>query len=190
MLLNKSQQINTIAWLPDAPPTVLPTLLYFSGSSEYNQNPIELVGDVISTTNTPYLIAQISASYIPDASGWYIMTAYKANPDLLIWDDANTLWQDADETWESSGVYNDVTYSTIRVFVSGSNDPQFIKFISNNETGSFNRYTSGNETANFTRYASNNESGSFTRYYSANESGSFTRYISPNERGYYITKQN
>jgi len=188
MLLNKSQQINTIAWLPDAPPTVLPTAIYFSGSSEYNQNAIELIGEVISTQNTPYLITQISASYVPAASGWYIMTAYKANTDLIIWDNANTLWQDADETWESSGVYNDITYSTIRVFVSGSNDPQFITYVDANQTGSFTRYVSANENGVFNTYTSGNETGSYTRYYSANESGSFVRYVSSNERGYYVTK--
>jgi len=189
MLLNKSQQINTIAWLPDAPPTVLPTAIYFSGSSEYNQNAIELIGEVISTQNTPYLITQISASYVPAASGWYLVDTYYADADLLTWDGSGIAWNDANFSWDSAGFVN-TPIDTLRIFVSGSNDPQFITYVDANQTGSFTRYVSANENGVFNTYTSGNETGSYTRYYSANESGSFVRYVSSNERGYYVTKNN
>jgi len=189
MLLNKSQQINTIAWLPDAPPTVLPTAIYFSGSSEYNPNAIELIGEVISTQNTPYLITQISASYVPAASGWYLVDTYYADADLLTWDGSGIAWNDANYSWDSAGFVN-TPIDTLRIFVSGSNDPQFITYVDANQTGSFTRYVSANENGVFNTYTSGNETGSYTRYYSANESGSFVRYVSSNERGYYVTKNN
>lgn len=182
MYLDKSLSINTIAWLPEVPPTVLPSVLYFSGSSEYNQNEVILVGDVISTENTPYIIAQISASYIPSASGWYMLGVYDNTASTLTWDQANILWQDANWTWGNVPIT-----VNLRVFVSGSNDPQVISFISNNETGSFTRYTSTNETGSFVRYISTNETGSFTRRISGNETGSFTKRISSNETGYFTS---
>jgi len=165
MLLNKSQPINTIAWLPNTPYPALPTAIYFSGSSEYNQNGVTLVGNVISTTTTPYIITQISASYIPDASGWYLIDTYYADADLLTWDGSAIPWNDANYTWDSAG-FDNTAFDTLRIFVSGSNDPTISEFISANETGVFTRYTSSNET------------------------GVYTRYISPNETGYYTTKNN
>jgi hypothetical protein len=189
MYLNKSQPINTIAWLPEAPPSILPTAIYFSGSSEYNQNGVTLVGDVISTSTTPYIITQISASYIPAASGWYLVDTYYADADLLTWAGSAIAWNDANYNWNSAGFAN-TPFDTLIIFVSGSNNPQYINYISSNETGSFTRYISGNETGNFTTYISSNESGSYTRYISANESGSFVRYVSSNEIGYYTTKNN
>jgi len=50
MFLDKSIPINTIAWIPNNPASSVPTAIYFSGSSEYNQNLEVLVGNVISTT--------------------------------------------------------------------------------------------------------------------------------------------
>jgi hypothetical protein len=188
MFLDKSTPINTIAWLPNNPPSPIPTAIYLSGSSEFNQNEVSLTGIVISTATTPYIIAQISASYIPAAGGWYLLDVYGLDADLLSWNQSNVLWQDTNYTWDSVGITNDV-FSTLRVFVSGSNTPTITEFISSNESGSFTRYISTNETASFDRYISGNETGSFTRYTSSNETGSFSRYISGNEHGYFYTKQ-
>lgn len=186
MFLDKSIAINTIAWLPNSPVSTLPTAIYFSGSSEYNQNLETLIGNVISTTTTPYLVVQISSSYIPSASGWYSLGAYGADADLLFWNTSDILWQDANYTWNSAG-FDNTAISTLRVFVSGANDPQITEYISSNETASFTNYTSSNETGSFNTYISNNESGSFTRYTSSNETASFTTYNSSNEVGYFTT---
>jgi len=186
MFLDKSILINTIAWVPNNPVSPLPDAIYFSGSSEYNQNLETLIGNVISTTTTPYLIVQISSSYIPSASGWYLLNAYGADADLLTWETSDINWQDANYTWNSAGLTND-SISILRIFVSGANNPQITEYISTNETGSFTNYVSNNETASFTTYISNNESGSFTRYTSSNETASFTTYTSNNENGYFTT---
>jgi len=186
MFLDKSILINTIAWVPNNPVSPLPDAIYFSGSSEYNQNLETLIGNVISTTTTPYLIVQISSSYIPSASGWYLLNAYGADADLLTWETSDINWQDANYTWNSAGLTND-SISILRIFVSGANNPQITEYISTNETGSFTNYVSNNETASFTTYTSNNESGSFTRYTSSNETASFTTYTSNNENGYFTT---
>lgn len=186
MFLDKSIPINTIAWIPNNPVSPLPAAIYFSGSSEYNQNLEVLVGNVISTTNTPYLITQISASYIPDASGWYILETYGADPNLLFWETNGDTWDNANYTWDSAGLTTGAL-NEIRIYVSGSNTPSFIGYLSSNETGSFIRYVSANETASFTTYISNNESGSFTRYTSSNETASFNYYNSSNENAYFTT---
>ena len=186
MFLDKSILINTIAWVPNNPVSPLPDAIYFSGSSEYNQNLETLIGNVISTTTTPYLIVQISSSYIPSASGWYLLNAYGADADLLTWETSDINWQDANYTWNSAGLTND-SISILRIFVSGANNPQITEYISTNETGSFTNYVSNNETASFTIYTSSNESGSFTRYTSSNETASFTTYTSNNENGYFTT---
>jgi len=186
MFLDKSLSINTIAWLPNSPTSSLPTAVYFSGSSEYNQNLETLVGNVISTNITPYLVVQISSSYIPNASGWYSLNTYYADADLLTWDGSDIAWDDANYTWNSAGFVN-TPFDTLRVFVSGSNNPVITDYISSNETGSFTRYTSSNETGSFTTYTSSNETGSFTYYTSSNETGSFTTYNSTNESGYFTT---
>jgi len=186
MFLDKSILINTIAWVPNNPVSPLPDAIYFSGSSEYNQNLETLIGNVISTTTTPYLIVQISSSYIPSASGWYLLNAYGADADLLTWETSDINWQDANYTWNSAGLTND-SISILRIFVSGANNPQITEYISTNETGSFTNYVSNNETASFTTYTSSNESGSFTRYTLSNETASFTTYTSNNENGYFTT---
>jgi len=186
MFLDKSIAINTLAWLPNEPTSSLPTAIYFSGSGEYNQNLETLVGNVISTTTTPYLVVQISSSYIPSASGWYLLNTYYADADLLTWNGSDIAWNDANYAWNSAGFVN-TPFGTIRVFVSGSNNPAIVAFVSSNESGSFTKYTSSNETGSFTTYLSNNESGSFTYYTSSNETGSFTTYNSTNESGYFTT---
>jgi hypothetical protein len=163
MFLDKSIPINTIAWLPNNPVATLPTAIYLSGSSEYNQNLETLVGNVISTNNTPYLVVQISSSYIPSASGWYSLGAYGADADLLFWNTSDINWNDANYTWDSAGFAN-TPISTLRVFVSGSNNPVINKYISSNETASFTKYVSSNETGVFTRYTSSNENAYFTTY--------------------------
>ena len=186
MFLDKSIPINTIALIPNNPASSVPTAIYFSGSSEYNQNLETLVGNVISTTTTPYLIVQISSSYIPSASGWYLLNTYYADADLLTWDGSDITWDDANYAWNSAGFDNNA-FGTIRIFVSGSNNPVVNAYISNNETASFTRYISSNENGSFITYISNNESGSFTRYVSSNENGVFTRYTSSNEDGYFTS---
>ena len=187
MFLDKSIPINTIAWLPNNPLSVVPSAIYLSGSSEFNQNVAILAGTVISTTSTPYIIAQISASYIPAAGGWYSLDVYQADINALTWDSTTYTWDSITYTWDTFGLTSNSVFSNLRVFVSGSNTPVITEFISSNETGSFIRYVSTNETASFNRYISNNESGSFTRYTSSNETASFNRYVSPNENGFFYT---
>lgn len=189
MFLDKSTPINTIAWLPNNPPSAIPTAIYLSGSAEFNQNEAILAGTVISTNTTPYIIAHISASYIPAAGGWYILNVYEADINALTWDSTTYTWDSILYSWDEFGLTSGDVFSTLRVFVSGSNTPVITEFISTNETGSFQRYISTNETASFSRYISGNETGSFQRYISTNETGSFSKYISSNERGYFYTKQ-
>lgn len=186
MFLDKSIAINTIAWLPNSPTSSGATAIYLSGSSEYNQNLETLVGNIISTNTTPYLVVQISSSYIPSASGWYLLNTYYADADLLTWGGSDIAWNDANYTWASAGFVN-TPIDTLRVFVSGSNNPVINEYISSNESASFTYYSSSNETGSFNTYVSNNESASFTYYSSSNETGSFNTYVSSNELAYFTT---
>ena len=140
--LNKSQTTNTVAFYPDSPISGSVVQVRFSGSQDYDRNPSTFDGDVISNVaNTPWVIAQISGSSLPSASGFYTFDVYELDIALLVWNTTTIDWEDANTQWqEAKSTTTFDLLTTLRAYNSGSDVPEFTQYVSPNENGAYTTY--------------------------------------------------
>jgi hypothetical protein len=140
--LSKNKALNTFAIYPN----VLPTDgngLYIVYSQSYDESNGTLQAEVISNSqNTSWVIAQVSGSALPSASGQYVFDTYELlNSGSAIWNTFTQNWEAAITTW------NNATYfeigdliSTDRAFISGSDVVPITEYVSPNENGTYKTY--------------------------------------------------
>ena len=140
--LNKSQTTNTVAFYPDSPISESVAYIRFSGSQDYDRNPSTFDGNVISNVaNTPWVIAQISGSSLPSASGFYTLDAYELGTTVAVWNLTTEDWEDANTNWESAVTFSTIDLlTTLRAYNSGSDVPEFTQYVSPNENGAYTTY--------------------------------------------------
>jgi len=139
--LNKSLATNTVAFYPEVVTSA--SLVYFSGSQDYNRNTASFSADVISNYLTsPWVISQISGSSLPDASGFYTFNIYEyITGTPLIWDQVDVEWQLETSVWDSAAGFSiGDLLTTERAFNSGSDGSTFTQYVSSNENGYYTTY--------------------------------------------------
>jgi hypothetical protein len=140
--LSKNKALNTFAIYPN----VLPTNgsgLYIVYSQSYDESNGTLQAVVISNSqNTSWVIAQISGSVLPSASGQYVFDTYELLASgSAVWNTFNQEWELAATTW-GNATFFDIgdLISTDRAFISGSDVVPITQYISPNENATYITY--------------------------------------------------
>ena len=141
--LSKALATNIVAFYPDIPISASVTQIRFSGSQDYDRS--ASIFDAVVTSNvdeTPYVIAELSGSLLPSASGLFSYNIFELNlQSFLIWSSTNTQWQLTTDVWNTAtgSVVGDKLVS-LRAFNSGSDVPVFTQYESPNENGAYITY--------------------------------------------------
>ena len=139
--LNKSQTTNTIAFYPNELTTG--SLVYFSGSQDYDKSTSSFAATIISNPlTTPWIVAQVSGSLLPSASGQYTYDVYDLNiGGALVWNLANTNWNEELTVWnDTSSISVGDLISNERAFISGSDVVPVTEYVSPDENGAYITY--------------------------------------------------
>lgn len=141
--LNKSQEINTIAFYPNELTTGSAIILDYTQSYS-NTVTGSIEAEIISDPQTtPWIIAQFSGSLLPSASGQYDFKIYElTSTGSLVWDLVNTQWNLELATWNSTGsslVLGDLI-SQERAIISGSDVTPITEYVSSNENARYTVY--------------------------------------------------
>lgn len=140
--LSKNQPTNTIAFYPN----VLPTAgngLYVEYTQSYNKNSGSFSGTILSNPqNTPWVVAQISGSVLPSASGQYVFNSYELIlSGSAIWNLYIVQWQAATDTWDNAGGQSLGDLISIdRAWISGSDVEPITQYLSPNEDAYYTTY--------------------------------------------------
>jgi len=139
--LNKSQTTNTIAFYPNELTTG--SLVYFSGSQDYDKSTSSFAATIISNPlTTPWIVAQVSGSLLPSASGQYTYDVYDLTiGGALVWNLANTNWNEELTVWnDTSSISVGDLISNERAFISGSDVVPVTEYVSPDENGAYITY--------------------------------------------------
>lgn len=140
--LSKAETINTIAFYPNELTTGSAILL------EYTQSYSNTVTGSIEATvisdpqTTPWIIAELSGSSLPSASGQYDFKIFNYTKGAsLVWNTTNIEWQLANTTWDdaSSTTIGD-QISAERAIISGSDVTPITEYLSPNENARYTVY--------------------------------------------------
>jgi len=138
--LNKSQDVNTVAFYPNEVIASGSGVLFVYSQSYSNTVTGSIQASVISNpSNTSWVIAQFSGSLLPSASGQYTFESYELvlsgsavwNLDITQWQAAATQWQDAQGTLLSDLI------STDRAIISGSDVEPITEYVSPDDNGRY-----------------------------------------------------
>ena len=140
--LNKSQAVNTIAFYPNELTTGSVILLEFTQSYS-NTVTGSIAANVISNPlTTPWIVAQLSGSNLPAASGQYTFNIFNYTaPSGDIWNTTNTAWELTDTAWDAGTpeVIGDLI-SVERAIISGSDVTPITEYLSPNENARYTVY--------------------------------------------------
>jgi len=141
--LSKNKANNTIAIYPEVAPTGSALGIRLSGSQDYDRNPSVIGGSLITgSESSPWVIAALTSSMIPDASGLYTYEVYDLYSlgNALIWDQTTTEWQLETALWNQGGLIPNQLLTTVRAYVSGADVPVFTQYESPDENGAYTTY--------------------------------------------------
>lgn len=138
--LIKSQNINTIAFYPEAPISASIQNIRIYYSQDINLNSGSFDGAIDSKLN--WVVASVSGSVVPGPSGQYTLNIYELTSGAdLVWSTAEVVWNLANVQWQigTSEVIGGLI-ATERAYISGSNESSLTTYLSPGQAGYYITY--------------------------------------------------
>lgn len=138
--LIKAQDINTVAFYPEAPVSASVNAIRIIYSQDINLNTGSFDGTIDSKNN--WVVASISGSVIPSGSGQYTLEIYELTEGSpYVWNLANVIWNLANTTWDDAGAeIEGGLIATERAYISGSNESSLTTYLSPGQAGYYITY--------------------------------------------------
>lgn len=138
--LIKAQDINTVAFYPEAPISASVSAIRIIYSQDINLNTGSFDGTIDSKLN--WVVASVSGSVIPDPSGQYTLNIYELSEGgFLVWNTADVNWELADTQWQQgTGNVIGQLIATERAYISGSNESGLTTYLSPGQAGYYITY--------------------------------------------------